>query len=169
MPPAANPNLYTLDSPLTSTQVLDELAATPKSLRSLLAGVPPGTLSASPDPDGWSAFETLCHFRDAALVYALRFRFIVFDQDPLLPNYDENNWVAAAHDRPEELTAILDEIAASRSDLVRVLRNLHERFWQRTGRHEVIGPVVLEDYVRHQLAHERAHLAQIREAIAAAT
>ena len=59
---------------------------------------------------------------------------------------------------------VLDEIAASRSDLMRLLTRLDAAGWERTGRHEVLGPVVLEDDVRHQLAHERAHLGQVAAA-----
>jgi hypothetical protein len=106
--------------------------------------------------------------RDASIVYSARFRWIIFDDDPLLPNYNEDNWVESAHDTVEDLPAMLDEIAASRADLIRVLGRLPDDAWSRTGRHEVIGRVTLEPYVRHQLAHERAHLAQIAAATRAA-
>jgi hypothetical protein len=113
----------------------------------------------------WSAFETLCHLRDATLVYAARFRWIIFNDDPFLPDYDENNWVARASDLPGDTPAMLDEIAASRADLVRVLSRLPDSGWQRTGRHEAMGHVVLEHYARHQVVHEEIHLDQIKTAL----
>lgn len=163
---APNPNLYKLDRQLTLPQVVQELAAMPGRLRRTVAGAPHQALLRAPAADGWSAFQTVCHFRDAALVYAGRFRFIVFNQDPFLPDYDENNWVASSNDRVEDMAAILDEIASSRSDLVRVLSRLSDGGWRRAGRHEAMGPVVLEDYARHQVAHEEMHLAQISRALA---
>jgi hypothetical protein len=98
-------------------------------------------------------------------VYALRFRYIVFNDDPFLPDYDENNWVSASRDRVEDMPAIIDQIAASRADLVRMLSRLSEAAWRRGGRHEAMGPVVLEHYARHQVAHEEMHLAQIAAAL----
>jgi hypothetical protein len=165
MQPNSTPGLYTLDASLSRSEVLDELAGTPATLRALCLDQPTSALTAPPSPGDWSAFQTICHFRDAALVYALRFRFMVFDEDPFLPSYSEDRWVAASKDRPADLPAILDEVAASRAGLVRVLSRLEDSDWQRTGRHEAGGSLVLEDYVRHELAHERMHLEQIRAAL----
>lgn len=130
----------------------------PDQLRALVANA---NLLRAPADGEWTAFQTLLHIRDAAFIYAMRFRWMVFDDEPLLTNYDENNWVAAAKDTIEDLPNILAEIAASRSDLVRVLSRLTEAQWQRTGHHEVAGPIVLEHYVRHQVAHEAMHFEQI--------
>ncbi len=169
MPADPLPQLYTLSDPLSRDQLLDQLATMPAALRDAFHGQPRAKLLTRSGPGEWSAFQTLCHFRDAALVYTLRFRFMVFDDDPLLPNYDENNWVESARDRPEDLPAILHEVAASRAGLVRVLSGLDDGAWHRTGRHEVIGTVMFDAYVRHQLAHERMHLTQIQSALATAS
>jgi hypothetical protein len=159
--------LYTLERPLTRGQVVDELAAMPERLRRALDGIAVGDLAKRPAQDEWSAFETVGHLRDATLVYAVRFRYIVFEDDPFLPNYDEDRWAAESLDTAEDLREILDEIAASRSGLVRVLRRIADGAWLRSGRHEVIGPVVLEDYARHQVVHEAMHLGQLAAALRA--
>ena len=161
------PYLYKLERPLTRNELLDQLADVPAGLRELVSEASPMALTRSPGDESWSAFQTLCHMRDAALVYSVRFRWMVFDDDPLLPNYDENNWVAAAKDVPGDVAEIVEEIAASRRDLVRVLTRLPEEAWARAGRHEVAGTIVLEHYVRHQLAHEEQHLRQVRAALGA--
>ena len=80
---------------------------------------------------------------------------------PFLPNYDEDRWVAESPDGPDQLAAMLDELAAYRAETVRLLRALPPAGWSRRGRHEVLGSVELEPYVRHQLAHEEQHLAQL--------
>jgi hypothetical protein len=160
----ATPSLYKLERNLTLAQVVAELAAMPDRLRQEVAGVSREALLRPPAAGEWSAFQVLCHFRDAALVYAIRFRHIVFDRDPFLPDYDENNWVAACPDTPEDVPAVLNQVAASRADIIRVLSRLPAEAWRRGGLHEVIGPVVLEDYARHQVVHEEMHLAQLRAA-----
>ena len=159
------PQLYTVDDRLSRAGILRELAAMPRLLTDALRGQAPAALLRGPGRGEWPAFGTVKHVRDAALVYGLRFRFIVLDNNPLLPNYDEDNWVAASKDRVEDIASILAEIRASRSGLMRLLRRLDESDWSRTGRHEILGPVVLEAYVRHQVAHERMHLAQVRAAL----
>jgi hypothetical protein len=158
--------LYTLDRDLPRGDVLDALAATPARLRALVESQSADALMRQPAGE-WSAFQVCCHMRDAALVYSARFRWMTFDDDPVLPNYNEDNWVASSRDTPVDLPAILDQIAASRGDLIRVLSRLPDGAWTRTGRHEVIGRVELEPYVRHELAHEEAHLAQLQAALAA--
>jgi hypothetical protein len=159
--------LYELDPELTRAEVLDELGRVPDQLKRVVSGMAAEALERPPGPGEWSAFQTLCHIRDAALVYAIRFRWIVFNDSPFLPNYDEDNWVAACRDTPADAPQIVAEIAASRADLVRVLQRLPEEGWLRTGVHEVLGQVQLEPYVRHKLRHEEMHLAQMSAALGA--
>ena len=159
--------LYELDSDLSRAEVVAELAAVPDRLASATGSASADALTADAADGGWSAFNIVCHMRDAAIVYSGRFRWMVFDDNPPLANYNEDRWVADARDTVADLPAIVDEIRASRSDLVRVLSRLPEDAWLRTGRHEVIGVVTLEPYVRHQLAHELSHLAQLRSVLGA--
>lgn len=161
---APNRQLYRLERQLTRAQVVDELASMPARLGAIVRGVPEGALTHAGDGE-WSALQTLCHVRDATLVYAARFRWMVLNDDPLLPNFDEDRWVAEATETPSDVPGLLDMIAGSRADLVRLLSRMPEQAWARTGRHEVMGTVVLEHYVRHQVAHEDAHLAQLRVAL----
>ena len=167
MASAPNPYLYVLDESLSIPRVVDRLAGMPARLRDTVAGIDAAALVRAPADDEWTAFQTLCHLRDATLTYAARFRWIVFDDDPLMPDYDENNWVAASKDTPEDVRDILDQVAASRADLVRVLSRLEPAQWQRTGRHAVADSIVLEHYARHQVAHEEMHLGQIAAAAGA--
>lgn len=100
-------------------------------------------------------------------VYGMRFKWMVLQDDPFLPNYDEVRWVADSPDAGGDTGAILSEIAAYRGETVRLLRGLTAEGWSRSGRHEVIGHVVLDPYVRHELCHEEAHLVQLKESLRA--
>jgi hypothetical protein len=166
VPTTPNPQLYVLERPLSRSQVLDELAALPGRLAATVEGASGTALAELPGGGDWSALQTLLHVRDATLVYAFRFRMIVFNDDPFLPDYDENNWVASARDAVEDIPTILDAISASRADLINMLRRLDDASWERTGRHEAMGPVVLEHYARHQVVHEEMHIQQIARALA---
>ncbi len=160
--------LYELDGHPTREAVIEGLAAVPERLRGLLEDADAATFDRTFDPGQWSPFETLCHLRDAGLVYGMRFRWMVLDADPFLPNYDENAWVRQAVESVGDIPAMLDEFAAHRSELVRLLERAPAAAWERTGRHEVLGRLTLEPYVRHQLAHELGHIAQLSAGIAAA-
>jgi len=138
------------------------MAQMPSALRAIVGPADPERLSRVPTDGEWSAFQTLCHLRDATFIYAARFRWIIFDDNPPMPDYDENNWVAASHDTPADIPEILEQVAASRADLVRVLSRLDDRAWRREGRHEVAGGICLEHYARHQVVHEALHLEQIQ-------
>ena len=121
-----------------------------------------GALVRAPADGGWSPLDVCKHMRDIAQVYGVRFKWMILGDDPFLPNYDEDRWVADAPDGADDLGALLDEIAAYRAETVRLLRALAPDGWSRTGRHEVLGRLELEPYVRHEYAHEEQHLAQLR-------
>ena len=161
------PSMYQLEGHPRRDDVLRGLANIPARLRDMVEQATPHQLERSGPDGGWSAFQVCCHVRDGALVYSSRFGWMVFNDNPVLPSMDEENWVLASSDTLADLPAMLGEIASSRADLMRVLERLPEESWQRTGRHEILGTVALEPYVRHQLAHEEAHLAQVAAALQA--
>jgi hypothetical protein len=159
--------LYQLDRELSRDEVIAALAVTPARFRDILRGRPAEELERRQDGGGWSAIEVLRHVRDVVQVYGMRFKWMILQDDPFLPNYDEDRWVAASPDGAAQLDAVLDELAAYRAETVRLLRALPPGGWSRRGRHEVLGALELEPYVRHELAHEEQHLAQLTEALGA--
>jgi hypothetical protein len=158
-------SLYTLDEPLSRAEVLAEFASFPERLASVVAEAGPGALEQAAAPGEWSAPQVLGHLRDAALVYALRFRFIVLNPETFMPNMDEERWVSESRETGADVPALLETIAASRNDIARLLSRISDGEWQRSGLHEVLGPVVLDEYVRHQVVHERGHLVQLTRAL----
>jgi predicted enzyme related to lactoylglutathione lyase len=158
------PEIYRLERDLSREQLIDELAALPERLRDTVGNHDAATLERRPAPDAWSAFDVCKHLRDASQVYGMRFKWIILQDDPVLANYDEDGWVAKHPDRASDIDRLIDEIVAYRAETVRLLRSLAPEGWERTGRHEVLGVVTLEPYVRHEVEHESQHLAQLREA-----
>jgi hypothetical protein len=157
--------LYRLERDLTRDELLNELDATPARLREVVAGLDAAALERRPVTGEWSAIEVCRHVRDVVQVYGMRFKWMILDEDPFLPNYDEDRWVSNHPYGAPHLDFILHEMAGYRAETVRLLRSLPAEGWSRTGRHEVLGRVELEPYVRHQLAHELHHLDQLRVAL----
>ena len=155
--------LYRLDQELSREQLIAELAATPARVSETVRGRATEALERRTS-DGWSPIEICRHMRDVIQVYGMRFKWMILDDDPFLPNYDEDRWVAESPDGAGDIDAVLREMEAYRAETVRLLTALPDDGWSRCGRHEVLGTVMLEPYVRHQLAHERQHLSQLRAA-----
>jgi len=162
---AAGFSLYRLDRELSREQLIDELAATPERVPALVAGAPTEALDRRPTSDTWSPVEVCRHMPAAAQVYGMRFKWMILQNDPLLPNYEEDGWVANSPDGVDALPRMIDEMAAYRAETVRLLRALPPDGWSRSGRHEVLGALTLEPYVRHEVAHEESHVAQLRAAL----
>ena len=166
MPQDADPefSLYQLDRDLTREQLVAELAAMPQRVRAIVAGHDLTALQRRASSEEWSALNVCRHLRDAAQVYGMRFKWIILQERPVLPDYDEKIWAASEIDGPASLPKILDEIEAWRGETVRLLTGLAPDGWSREGRHEVLGTVKLEPYVRHEISHEAQHLDQLRQA-----
>jgi hypothetical protein len=164
---AAGFSLYKLDRELSREQLIDELAATPDRIRALVAGATADALQRRAAPETWSPVEVCRHLRDAVQVYGIRFKWMVLQNDPFLPNYEEESWVANSPDGADALSHMIDEMAAYRAETVRLLSALSMEGWLRPGRHEALGPLTLEPYVRHELSHEESHLAQLRDSLPA--
>jgi hypothetical protein len=162
---ASDFELYVLDRDLSREQLIDELAAIPERARNVLASRGPDDLLRPTAGGEWRAMEVLRHLRDVVQVYGMRFKWMVLNDGPLLPNYDENRWAADSPDGPDDASAMVSEIAAFRAETVRLLRALADDGWSRIGRHEILGEVTLEPYVRHELAHEEMHLSQLKRAL----
>jgi hypothetical protein len=159
---AASFELYTLEQEMTRNEVIDGLAAMPARLRAVVGGVDAAALERRAGGGEWSPIEVLRHVRDIAQVYGMRFKWMILEDDPYLPNYDEDRWVAEHPDGGADVDAMIDEIAAYRGETVRLLRALPDAGWSRRGRHEALGEVELERYVQHELAHELQHIEQLR-------
>ena len=156
--------LYRLDRDLARDGVIAALASIPVKVRALCANADGPALTRRVR-DEWTAMETLRHFRDVVQVYGVRFKWMILDDDPLLANYDEDAWAANTTDGPGDVDAVVCEIEAYRAETVRLLRALPDDAWARSGRHDTLGRVVLEPYVRHELAHEEQHLVQLARAL----
>ncbi|MDP9237006.1 MAG: DinB family protein [Chloroflexota bacterium] len=157
-------DLYRPDREPSREQLIDELAAIPARRRELVEAIDMEAFKRPLVADEWAPIEICRHIRDAVQVYGMRFKWMILEDDSFLPNYDEDRWVAGSPDGPAELPAILQQVAAYRSETIRLLRSLSSAGWSRRGRHEISGWVELEPYVGHELAHEEQHLLQLRRA-----
>jgi uncharacterized damage-inducible protein DinB len=153
----------------TRADLLGALAATPDVLDALLGDLDPAVARAAPGIDGaWSAVEVAYHLRDAEEMAVERVRRMLDEDEPLLPGYDQE---ALAVQRDYAGAVAADVLAAFRTHRERQLtqvRALAPEAWARGGRHEQAGPITIEGYLAHLVAHDAQHLGQVARAIRAA-
>jgi len=170
--PAQTPNIVTNvriePGTLGHLDLVEPLRALPGQLRDALHGIRESEALYRPAEDAWCIKEIVGHLRDVAEVYHLRLYMMSTQMDPILPAYDSDAW-ATEHDylgRP--LDAMLDELEEFRGRTVFLLTTLVNWIWARTGQHTERGRTSIKQMVEYMVAHEAAHLADVR-ALRAAT
>lgn len=120
----------------------------------------------STDKDGWTIHQLAVHTRDAdKLVYGLRIRRTVDEDNPEFENFDQDAWMTAHYNPDESLASILDELSASIKNTVAKLRNLPSADWSRTSSHKIYGGgFTLQTWVERGLAHIQEHLKAVQKA-----
>ncbi len=143
---------------------LDVLASTGSAIRELTAGVPDEVLNRRPEPGEWSVFEVLGHIWDAEVALSWRARLVLAQDRPTLTGYDQVAWAALA--RPD-FAVLLDAFEAMRGPNLLMLGAVKDGDWQRIGVHSERGEVSLRLLVETSAGHDRAHVRQIEQTLAA--
>ena len=142
-------------------------ATTPEALRSLFADGG-ADLSAIPAPGEWSALECVAHILGAEIVVSGRYRWILAEDEPPLIGYDQDLWVGRLPQDRAEPAAMLHTFDALRASNVRLWAGTSESERTRFGVHAERGQESYDLTFRMIAGHDRIHLAQAREALAAA-
>ena len=115
-------------------------------------------------PDGWNVHQIAVHARDVdKLVYGLRVRRTLEEDDPAFPDFDGEAYMKAHYDPKESLRGVLDGLVTSIGSLVRLLREMPAEGWSRPSRHETQGSgLTLQTWVERGLGHIEEHLATVQ-------
>src|ERR1700678_4424851 len=102
-----------------------------------------------PSPDRWSALEYGCHVRDVFRLYDYRLGLMLTENDPLYPNWDQDETAVAdryTEQIPAEVAAELAEAAAT---LAGNFDSLTGDQWQRKGRRSDGASFTVETFARY--------------------
>lgn len=147
---------------------IDQIAATPDILRSLMAALSDEDARWKPSPERMSVAEVLEHMSHVeAHGYRVRVDRILSEDDPEVENYDQEAFIGSGQYSgrdPEESFAHLEE---QREDNVQLLRDLEAEDFQRGATHSVYGRFTLADLVHEWAFHDLGHVRQIAELIRA--
>jgi hypothetical protein len=146
-------------------EIVDQIHSSSAVLRRAVEAAPPGRLTRTPSAGEWSALETLTHVREVVVhVYGLRIRRLLYEDDPVFADFDEESYRRASLARGDTAGALLDTIAGEHEQTARLLTALPDADWARQGRHPVFGVVSIELLARRIGEHAVEHAAQIAAA-----
>jgi DinB family protein len=150
--------------PLSRAVLLDTLRATARELPSLVASIDTELLRWRPTPGKWSILEILCHMRDMEReAYLCRYRRILAEDRPALPDIDGDAYAIENDYMGEDAATVVADWSRLREEALAVLSRVREAEFGRTGIHEGLGVLTIDDYLkRHAIGNDEAHLGQIR-------
>ena len=108
---------------------MEVLAATPRQIARLVAGVPRKRLSRRPAPRTWAVAEILAHLADAELVIGYRIRLVLGASGTSIQAYDQDVWAKFSNYRKHDPAVSLEAFRATRERNVRLLRSLPRKSW----------------------------------------
>ena len=142
---------------LGTSDPLEVMEATLATFRERTAGLAAEAVERRPAPREWSVAELLGHLWDAEVAYSFRAR-------AMLIGYDQDAWARLARPPYDELLAAFGALRAANLALA---RGTPEARWGRLGIHEERGPTSFRLTTETVAGHDRAHLLQLDQTIAA--
>ncbi|MGA7193542.1 MAG: DinB family protein [Anaerolineales bacterium] len=143
-------------------QLMDRLNEAAKEFRTACLAVKD---SSAPIEAGWNVHQVAVHTRDTdKLVYGVRARRTIQEDNPEFPNFDGDAYMAEHYDAKEPLQDILSGLVSSIDELTKMLRGLSAESWTRESRHATQGAgFTLQHWVERSLAHIEEHLATVKK------
>lgn len=142
-------------------EALKKLANGPSLMQAALAGINERELTfAEPKPGGWTPFQVAAHVMDAEVVFSVRFRLLLAEENPVLPAFGQERW-AAALQKGRTLDDVLLTFELLRKQNLALVQTAPQGAVDRTGRHPQYGTLSLRDHLIHIAEHDAKHAAQI--------
>ncbi len=143
-------------------RLIDRLESSAQDLLSYLGKFSEHELLETPSPSEWSIHQVMAHLRDTEVqVFLFRSKKILSEDDPSVPNFDQDAWHREHYKATEPLKKMIDEFAIARRKQVAILRKTTDKAWSRTARHPEYGTISLDWLVNHHVNHTLEHLSQI--------
>jgi hypothetical protein len=133
----------------------------PAKLEAALAKIPKEALQWRPGPEKWSVHEVICHCADSETNAAMRIRFLVCEDSPLILGYDQALWAKLLDYHAMPLEPALATVRAVREHTAGLLRRIPSERWHRTGKHTESGSYSAERWLEVYAEHLEKHSRQI--------
>lgn len=148
-------------------QLIRRYEAGPSRLKGVLANVPADAMKWRPGPGRWSAHEIVCHLADSETNAALRIRYLVAEEKPVIVGYDQERWARVLDYESAPIEPALAAVDSARANTAALLRRLPESAWASVGEHTESGRYTAEDWLAIYAEHMEKHSSQIERNLAA--
>ncbi len=115
------------------------------------------TVESKPTPSTWSPKEELGHLLDSAANNHQRIVRAQFEDNPAMPGYEQNRWVAVHAYQRRDWKELIDLWQALNRQLLAAAEAVPDSAWSRTltiaGSEPLTLQFVFDDYVDHMLHH----------------
>jgi uncharacterized damage-inducible protein DinB len=143
------------------TEAIGYIAALPKHLREVIAGLSPQQMEARYRPGGWTVRQVVHHIPDSHMNAYIRCKLAVTEDEPTIKPYDEKSWAELADIREVPIAVSLSLADALHQRWDAFLRSLQPVDFMRRVHHPERGTMTLDDLVAHYAWHGRHHIAHI--------
>ena len=109
-----------------------------------------------PRPDKWSALEYGCHVRDVLKLYDYRLSLMLTEDNPLYPNWDQDETAIADRYDTQDPATVAGELAAAADAIAARFSALTDAQWERPGRRSD-GAVFTVDTFARYFMHDPVH------------
>jgi len=140
---------------------IEEIAATPASLRAAVAGLSDARLDTPYRPGGWTVRQVVHHLPDSHLNAYVRFKLALTEAEPTVKTYEEAAWAELSDGRSGPVELSLGLLGTLHGRWVLLLRAMSPTDFGRTLRHPELGRVNLDTYLQMYAWHGRHHVAHI--------
>jgi hypothetical protein len=147
--------------------LIERYAKGPSLLKAAFSKVPKEALQWRPGPGKWSAHEVVVHCADSESNAALRIRYLLAEDKPVIQGYDQARWAERLeyHDQPVDVAMTMVE--AVRAHTASLIRRMTDDQWRRTGHHTESGSYDAEQWLTIYAEHLEKHSGQIERTLAA--
>ena len=153
------------------TELLDRLAAVPRSLQEFSRDLPAASLQRPPRRGGWSANDILAHLRACADVWGDYIAAMLAEDGVTLRSINPRTWMKRTDYPALDFRVSLQAYASQRDELLATLRPLPLESWSRVATLKGGGRTRQRSvlFIAELLAsHDQEHVDQIRALLGAA-
>jgi hypothetical protein len=154
--------------PLTDaarSALIEELAAAPGTIRSLVTGASEATLDTPYRPGGWTVRQVVHHVPDSHMNGYIRMKWALTEDQPLIKVYAEAKWAELPEARSAPVALSLDLLDAIHRRWTALLRALPAQDFEKTYTHPELGPLSLDVALALYAWHGKHHAGHIRHVI----
>ena len=131
-------------------------------LRAATAGLSLQDLLWVPDKNAgvgdWSIQQIVIHLMDADLIWSSRMKCIIAEDHPKILGYDESKFAANLFYDKQDAQLAVQIFDLNRKQFSKALRKLSDAAFERTGEHNELGSITLEQSVGWMVNHVNHHI-----------